>query len=164
MKKLRILVIDDKPENIASAIEQLENKYDLTTTSSYEEVKELLNDSIWNDDEKEWQPCPPRFDVVLTDLFLPAVKSGERTADKREEHPYGLIFILMAIKAGVKMIGIVSSQNHHQNSFYHAIGDLISYTGGRPREYGQTLLHGLCLYGTKRWNEVLEELINYSRK
>ena len=164
MEKLKILVIDDKPENIASVIEQLKNKYDLTTTSSYEEVKELLNDSIWNDDKNEWQPCPPKFDVVLTDLFLPAVKSGELMVDKSGEHPYGLIFILMAIKAGVKMIGIVSSQNHHQNSFYHAIGDLINYTGGRPREYGETILHGICLSGTKRWNHVLEELINCSRK
>ena len=169
--KLRILVIDDKPENLQDAINQIGEEYEITTASSYEEARELLSPKIFIE-PKGWQPNPQKFDILLTDLFMPVVeKHVENQKDKNKEHPYGLIFIFMAIASGIKMIGVVSSENHHHNAFLYAVEPIT-----KNKQYGEIILVGSYADGpgyktydevsgkttyfcTKSWKTALRELI-----
>jgi CheY-like chemotaxis protein len=60
-----------------------------------------------------------QFDVMLSDLMMPApeeVLSQEAKAHfHKEEQPMGSFLVLLAMKAGVKKIGLVTNMNHHHH-------------------------------------------------
>jgi CheY-like chemotaxis protein len=100
---MKILVIDDQPRNVASAHATLAG-LDYTVVSTIKEAFEIL------DGEK-------RFDVLLTDLWLPrgSFRGAMHDGDSSETPiPAGLVFALRALNLDMK-VAIVTDSNHHQD-------------------------------------------------
>ena len=60
----------------------------------------------------------PNFDVVLTDLMMPASRSaqgGEGMQFVGKQMPVGTFLILLALNAGIKNIAMVTDTNHHHH-------------------------------------------------
>jgi len=128
-EKMKILVIDDKPENIESARREF-GGHDLTAISDVDEAVKHLRikyDEIKKEELKKggmkWREAleksrlPFPYDVVLVDLMLPA--SGYMLGDKKvfagQEMPYGFGLAILAAKNGAKKVAVVTSMDHHQH-------------------------------------------------
>lgn len=163
MKKLRILVIDDTSTHLNFAKEQLSEKYDLTLASSFDEAEKILNHGGHRYEEGE-----PRFDVLLTDMMLPAsIKGVEKGV--YPEQPYGLVFILNAMRRGIKLIGLLTNGGHHASPMHWAL-DMIGYEDQQKVfKFCDTKLYceWLCLSEKERrdnirvkdWQKALDELL-----
>jgi len=60
----------------------------------------------------------PDFDVVLTDLLVPASKQAQGGEGMRlvgQEMPLGSIIALLALNAGIKNVAVVTDKNHHHH-------------------------------------------------
>lgn len=60
----------------------------------------------------------PDFDVVLTDLLVPAsakAQGGEGTKFIGKEMPLGTVIALRALAAGAKKVAVVTDMNHHHH-------------------------------------------------
>lgn len=60
----------------------------------------------------------PDFDVVLTDLLVPASSKAQGPEGMRfvgEEMPLGTAIALRALSVGVKMVAVVTDMNHHNH-------------------------------------------------
>ncbi len=115
---MKILVIDDKEVNQASAHQTLTG-HDLTVVGTYAEGHELLG---WNSNSS--------FDVVLSDLLMPA---SDRSMGKEglkfvgEEMPVGFALALMAALRGVKYVAVVTATNHHDHPLSAMLDEFVSY-------------------------------------
>ncbi|GEM_PF-772561 len=142
---LRILVIDDTPKHILNAKKTL-TSYHLTTTTTYEDVMELL--------------AKEHFDVVLTDLHLPmSSKTLSPSAFKLGELvPYGILLMIEAARRGALWTAVVTDLNHHSDPFSAAFdhfsrfsinieGGVVSMLHARVTEDGKDWLYALnrCL-------------------
>lgn len=100
----RILVIDDKPENIISAKKLLAG-HKLTVAEGYEIAMKILGTK--------------KFDIVMTDLYMPM--SSHMLSDKffriGELVPYGFLLMLEAALRGAKEVAIVTNLDHHNDPF-----------------------------------------------
>lgn len=113
---MKILVIDDKPTQIAAAKAQLEG-HELVTTDSADKALVLLGE----EEGDRTRECD--FDVVLTDLMMPAPRQGLGNQAMQEYVwsetppliPAGIFFALMAAKNGVKYVGLLTDTNHHNH-------------------------------------------------
>lgn len=106
---MKILVIEDGANNIEIA-KKLLAEHDLSVISDPEKAFELLDAS---------NKKPFDFDVVLTDMLMPAVQLGQ-IYDKwskfvNSEMPFGIMFTLMAAKRGTKYVGLLTSGSHHDH-------------------------------------------------
>ncbi len=137
---LKILVVDDTPKNRDKAKEDL-RAHSLTVASSYGQAMTLI--------ESE------KFDVVLTDLYLPASKYhralNSDAMDFWQTVPYGILIALEAARKGMD-VAIVTDANHHTD-FFSAAFDAMreSYIVG-----GRKLL--LINYCGKDWAQALKHL------
>lgn len=99
---MKILVIDDSQKNLDSAVQTLAG-HDVTLCSAFEDAVELLN--------KE------QFEVVLTDLMMPAITRKNITGKKRDflnkEMITGWSLALVAAMNGTKYVVVASMANHH---------------------------------------------------
>lgn len=104
--------------------------------------------NFWDDKSdrrKEWEAAeekiqgeitPLPFDILLTDVMVP--KGGhDMLSDKaikilnvQEPMPYGAYIALYAINRGLKLIGIITSGNHHEDPFVYALDGLDGFTAG----------------------------------
>jgi len=116
---MRILVIDDKPVNLAAATAQL-HSHEVTTKDNYGEGLISL--------------CPGHdFEVVLTDLLMPVVdnlglsEKGDRWVG--QEIPFGFLVALHALMMGVRWVGILTIENHHDHPASMSL-DRYRYRGG----------------------------------
>ena len=140
---LRILVIDDTPENIASAKKGLAG-HRLTTVGGYELAMEFLS--------------AMSFDVVLTDLHLPM--SSKTMGDKfvlGQLVPYGLLLMVEAARQGAKHVAVVTDLSHHDDPFSAAF----DHFAGRPVTINQAnvvMMHSPMKDGAKDWETALERL------
>jgi len=60
----------------------------------------------------------PDFDVVLTDLLVPASRQAQGDVGRAlvgKEMPLGTIIALLALVAGVKKVAVVTDMNHHNH-------------------------------------------------
>jgi len=124
VKKLKILVIEDKKENIEAAKKQLAG-HDLTIADSFDEAYKILQPKDSYIDRNEDAVDPSEFDVVLTDVMMPRSSDGkhgiclsgkgQQLADEQGDMPYGPILVLHALQAGIKNIGILTSGDHHSD-------------------------------------------------
>ncbi|MFA6445724.1 MAG: hypothetical protein WCW14_00535, partial [Candidatus Paceibacterota bacterium] len=60
----------------------------------------------------------PNFDVVLTDLLVPASQQAQGPDGSRyvgQEMPLGTTIALLALVAGVKKVAVVTDMNHHNH-------------------------------------------------
>ncbi len=110
----KLLVIDDQPYNVASAHMTLTG-YDYKVVDSIATAYNLLKSG-------------ERFDVVLTDLWLPrgeftgAMRGGDTATTPI---PAGLVFAIRAMNDGMKVV-ICTDSDHHQDrlcSVMDLIGD-----------------------------------------
>ena len=115
MKKKKVLVIDDNQENLEAAKEQLGEDYNLTAISTFEEAKKMLSEEKW--------------DIVMTDIFMPATEDGLTSEGLRHSHelvPVGLILALVALKENTPQIFIVSDTNRHSHPIAWAMDNIRS--------------------------------------
>lgn len=121
---MRILILDDTQANLDAAAEQLKG-HELVLVSSFSRARKRLSPS-WDNEKKKMVPGE-RFDIVLTDLFLPGEKEGQ--GDKGyafigEPVPTGLALALLALKVGVGKVAVVSNGNHHHHPLTWALDAL----------------------------------------
>ena len=184
---MRILIIEDKPQHILSAEKFAgECGHDVVIAKSYEEAEVILNlghdgPTGWKNKDKILQ----KFDVVLTDLMLPAALYGLGSNELKAkfqvtQQPYGLIFILVALRHGVKAIGLLSDGNHHEHPMVWGmdlvdnvpirIGDTVilsnTYSGSYYSHYNKPdspeyVPEGDPLDGAKDWMEFWLMLMSH---
>lgn len=158
---MKILVIDDKQENLEIAKKQLMG-HEVTTASSYDEAEKYLAGKLphiyacgrWDHVgyDKDNKLNKYEFDIILTDLFLPASTKGT-SYKTSEEVPYGLVIAMTALRLGIP-VAIVTDTNHHAHPILWAM-DMINTTKksmlgktfefqdefgcGNEKNYGQAL-------------------------
>jgi phosphorylcholine metabolism protein LicD len=140
---LRILIIDDKDENLQHALDLLGDNHFITLANGYGKGYKLIEE------------C--HYDVVLCDCQMP-FGSGENTAFSAfaslvgQTVPCGTYLMFPATKKGAKF-AIVTDGNHHQ--------DWTSAIFDRLRDpqiiNGQPVL--LINYLGKQWDKALEALL-----
>lgn len=141
---MKILVFDDNKINRDAAQAQLKD-HDLTVVGTYDEAQELLIGKVdsWKFEEflgkglsakeaKEKATRRTHFDVVLSDLLVPA--SAQKQGPKGgkyvgEEMPVGIfIGLLAAIRAGAKYVAVFTDSDHHSHPA-SACFDAFNYSG-----------------------------------
>lgn len=141
---LRILVIDDTPENITSAKQGLAG-HRLTTVTRYQDAMDILGQE--------------KFDVVLCDLHLPM--SSRTMGDKfklGELVPYGMLLIVEAAHQGAKRVAVVTDLSHHDDPFSAAFDHFSRYSvkidGAKV-----VMMHAPIQGGAKDWASALNQLM-----
>jgi len=128
---------------------------------AYYEAQEKFN--------KEVIVCPD-FDIVLTDLLVPASAQSQGPDSMKyvgQEMPLGTIIAFLAIKNGVKHVGVITDASHHSHPASAALDELGGYDGepfgiGNVRilfasnflNFGPKLKH----QGIKNWEKAVEVL------
>ena len=117
---LRVLIIDNTPENIEAAVEQFAKikGVELTTISSFDEFDKLFHRYSYHF-EKGKNPIL-QYDVVLTDLMMSESSAEEYPKFEyysKVEFPFGVSIAAFAKRSGVKHVGVVSRINHHVGPF-----------------------------------------------
>ncbi|MDH5442340.1 MAG: hypothetical protein OEX08_01930 [Candidatus Nomurabacteria bacterium] len=172
---MKILVIDDNPQNIQAAEEQLGADHELTLCSSYDEAQEYLT-QVEGDVQYHakrgdsyfahfWEKGDPWFDVVLTDLFMPPSSSGQGSTEAGQV-PYGFVFALAALRRGTKNVAIVTDGNHHDSPLLWAM-DLIGFSDSESSIAFNSSTFITCSsmiwdgnqYTVKDWKKALERLL-----
>lgn len=166
---MRILVIEDTLENIEAAKEQLK-EHELTVATSVKEAYMIL----WGQNSTHNPKVP--FDVVLTDLYLPApdepfqgwafyptdnspAVDSYRLGDLM---PAGLVFAIVASQQGSK-VGILTDTDHHKDQVV-ALLDLVTGETGNRQPPKKTMF---CPDGrnyvmaTKNWDQFLAALMKW---
>lgn len=149
---LRILVVEDNALNIEAAKEQLVN-YDLTVISSYDEAHCIFKTP---------------FDVVMTDVMIPKggyecmSPEGRVLVDRQGVMPYGPIIALRAIQSGVKLVGILTSGNHHDDPFIFAFDELYGFSAGDVKIICSNFADTVNKNGAsvKDWKLMLDTLLS----
>lgn len=141
---LRILVIDDTPENIASAKKGLAG-HRLATVTGYEDAMKILGSE--------------KFDVVLTDLHLPM--SSKTMGDKfklGELVPYGILLMVEAAHRGAKYVAVVTDLSHHDDPFSAAF-DHFSHFSVKIDNAKVVMMHSPMDNHAKDWAKALMQLM-----
>jgi CheY-like chemotaxis protein len=141
---LRILVIDDTPQNIASAKSGLAG-HRLTTVTGYEDAMKVLDSET--------------FDVVLTDLHLPM--SSKTMGDKfvlGQLVPYGILLMVEAARRGARKVAVVTDLSHHDDPFSAAF-DHYSQFPVKIENAKVVMMHAAMFHGTKDWAAALAQLM-----
>jgi CheY-like chemotaxis protein len=159
-KTMKILIVEDKPEQQKRALEATEG-HDTIVVKNYEEAIPLLH-GRWVPDETprgcHW--VKEEFDVVLTDLMLPAT-GYEMSYPERfigQEMPFGAMVVLLALKSGVRKIGLITDINHHNHPMSAALDPFCDY-----QNYYNPVVFGdfaLCVNQGKNWADVFWRLTN----
>lgn len=140
-----VLVVDDKLENLDTAVEQLGTEYNLFTAQSFSEARLLLENE--------------KIDIVMTDVFMPGEAEGQGSGEKYigASQPVGLVVALFALKINIQQIYIVSDTNHHSHPVAWALDSIV----------GGERIKSFCGYEcpmikkeediyVKNWSEVLK--------
>lgn len=136
----KILVVDDRPENLVFAQALLGAKHEVTVTDKFETAMELLKSE--------------QFDYVLTDLELPGSLHysalSPTSIDMTATYPYGFLIAFEATQLGLP-VAIVTDGNHHSSWISAAFDTLkMSVINGKPVRFFN--------YIGKRWDTALQEL------
>ncbi len=159
---MKILVIDDKAIHRHAAHAQLAD-HELTIVGTYDDAVYAL--SHW----KAGEIVVGGFDVVLVDLMLPASRrtmGPEGMKFVGQEMPVGTFLVLLAMKLGIKYVGLLTDTNHHNHPASACIDDLFDIGRGiKPHDFGGSTV--LCTSypglikedGSKDWHKLLEYLL-----
>lgn len=133
---MRILVVDDTQRHLDAAMQQLSGPdTEVVTLRTYSEAFKRLASTRWDTEKKGYVPNEEKFDVVLTDLLMPAERGIAQDARYAGlDFPVGLMLMVRAVQAGVTLIAVVSARNHHMHPAADAM-DFISSDGwhdGKP--------------------------------
>ncbi|MBT7007781.1 hypothetical protein HN958_04760 [Candidatus Falkowbacteria bacterium] len=127
---MKVLVIDDSPLNQESARQTITD-HDLTVVGTYDEAYDLLLVSFHGRPQ-----CNEPFEVVLTDLLMPAGSRNQCGPGKEfvgQEMPVGFALALNAVLHGAKYVGVVSMGEHHHHPALAMLDRLGSYGGWNDR-------------------------------
>ena len=124
---MKILVIDDKQENLDSAKALLSDQ-EVTTIDNYDDARKLISKNA-TVDRKEWKVTykRPDFDVALIDLFLPSSANhlmGEGLMFTGEQMPVGIFLALLAAQNMFPYVAVFTNHNHHRHPASACIDDL----------------------------------------
>lgn len=114
MRAVRILVADDRQENLNRAKEQFTGKnVKLTCCPIFSAAADLLSRN--------------EYDILLTDLMMIGESGGisEKNAEIGKEVPYGLILAILAKNKGVKHVVILTDISHHSGPIAWAMDRLL---------------------------------------
>lgn len=149
---MRILVFDDSEVHRRAAEIQLAD-HDLTVVSTYEEAEKAVtvyldetaltayvDQKIERGEEYDFdEVCEkfrthPNFDVVLTDLLVPAGMRAQRVNSKHvgTEMPLGIFIGLMAARNGVKYVAVFTDSDHHDHPASACFDDFCPSTRPTP--------------------------------
>ncbi|MBI2443902.1 MAG: response regulator [Candidatus Magasanikbacteria bacterium] len=152
---MKVLVIDDKTENKKSAEETLKAMgHSVTVMDDCEMAYAFLL--------KHGRDC--QFDAVLTDLWMPgpsgtsAFGVGQAKNCVSVPMPVGMMFALMAINLGVKIVAIVTDMSHHCDPLTAGL-EKIEALGTRILCYNSQTNH--TEEGAKDWGNILNHIIVY---
>lgn len=112
---MRILVVDDNEQHRRAAHAFLKD-HDLTVVGDFGKAQTLLGKCGRRGVYKNNQS--PSFDVVLTDLMLPASDEEQGPDGMKfvgQEMPLGTTLMLRAIACGVKYVACITDTNHHHH-------------------------------------------------
>ncbi len=129
---MKILIIEDKDKHILSA-QKFTNEcgHEVVIAKTYDEAEKCLNGK--HRTSEQISEIEKRFDVVMTDMFLPATENGLSCAAGDvfggTEQPYGLNFVLLAMRNGIKAIGLFTDGGHHDSPMTWALDNLGGYSG-----------------------------------
>ena len=139
----RVLVVDDKQENLELALKLLGEKYFLTLASGYGQGEQLIRD---NDYDAVLSDCQMPVYIENSALSTDAVKVGETVHN-------GLFLMFPATKKGARF-AIVTDANHHQDWVSAIFDDL------RDQQVinGQPVL--FINYLGKQWDKAMEKLMS----
>jgi CheY-like chemotaxis protein len=127
--KLNILIVEDKPENIAAAKRFLVD-HSVTVVSGFDQAMGALNRGLNGTSYNHDNRGQILFDVVLTDCMFPKGgmacmgPKGQAAVNCQGEMPYGPMVVFHAIEAGVPNIGLITQGNHHDDPFVFAFDTL----------------------------------------
>lgn len=136
MSTVRILVVDDKQENLNQAKKQFNSKnVELTCCPIFSAAVDLL-------DRNE-------YDILLTDLMMLGESNGinENNAEIGKEVPYGLVLAIMAKNNGVEHVAILTDISHHSGPIAWAMDRLLG---------SHSIVSG---FNTKDWLQVAEKFM-----
>jgi CheY-like chemotaxis protein len=108
---MKILVIDDSHLHQASAQQTLQG-HDFVIAKTHDEARTLL------DGDRDRSIAPQSFDVVLSDLLMPAGKKTQGPKGERyvgQEMPVGFALALLAVVRGAKYVAVVTDTGHHDH-------------------------------------------------
>lgn len=152
---MKILVIDDMQEQRDHAISTLSD-HEVVTANDWNSGKEAIEKGGW--------------DMVLTDLSMPALSDGQGEGKRYvgDPTPYGFPLALIALRAGVPKVAIVSNGNHHSHPIFWAAdslhgtiipGQLWAFTGYDCPLMTEESLPGVNKpWQIKDWSAVVEKL------
>ncbi|MBP6929569.1 MAG: hypothetical protein KBB77_01400 [Candidatus Moranbacteria bacterium] len=143
---MKILVIDDTAVHLDAARQTLDG-HDVTYCATHEQAVDLL--SVRYDEARKDQLCKqyqaqglkfneyydkvlvetrlPYWDVVLTDLLMPAgsmAQGGVGLQYVGQEMAVGWALALQAAKEGAKYVAVVTDTNHHHHPASAMLDDL----------------------------------------
>jgi CheY-like chemotaxis protein len=102
----------------------------------------------------------PNFDVVLTDLMMPASRSAQGPDGMQfvgEQMPVGTFLILLALRAGVKVIGMVTDMNHHN----HPASAALDPINRNVIKVGETKIFATNYASSRTFDEKTGEVLTY---
>jgi CheY-like chemotaxis protein len=107
---MKILIVEDNPIHLEVAKMQLKD-HELVIFKSFTEFLKKTASIVIERKFNEPTIDISDFEVVLTDLYLPS--SNDHLVET--EAATGFVVAMAAIRAGVKMVGIVTDANHHED-------------------------------------------------
>ncbi len=115
---MRILLVEDDPNNIAVAEEQFAG-HELIIASSYQEFEQKIGCIVALKKED-------RVDLILTDLQIPLGRFPEgcitlnQNTQPTDLYPIGLVVLLLAREYNI-LCFLESSMNHHKDAWAHIL-------------------------------------------
>ncbi len=137
-KSLRILVVDDNPKNLESALLLAEEGHTVDVASTLKEALEELTGYDYCSTQMFREPKTERkYDVVLTDMNFP-MGGNEYCSGKIKAHdvqPLGYAMMLAAARQKVPYIAILTDCNHHEGPIASTFDMLYGSEGVEPMRH-----------------------------
>jgi len=115
---MKILIVDDRIENLEAAKKQL-SEHEVFVAQTLQEARSILVDfNVINQ---------IGIDVVMTDVMMPAEEHGMGKKGEKyigELVPVGLVVALLALGCNVSRVCIVSDTNHHDHPVAWALDSI----------------------------------------
>ncbi len=167
IKPLNVVVIDDSPDNQASALDIKKLGHTVTVLGTVNEAHDYLEKC--NQRRERHHEIP---DVMLLDLWMPITNLtkgrcgdfGSYDQNGKRNHsmdtlPVGLVFALIAKNLGVQKIGILTHTNHHLDIMV-ALMKLMWVGDYRNRTFQFEQAHqGYSENGVKNWVNFLKSIL-----
>jgi len=174
--RMKILVFDDNKLNCEAALTQLRG-HDLTIAGSYDNAQEALiprfderkfeiatrdiknMDASMIEKAREDAIINPNFDVVLTDLLVPASRQQQGSMKLvGQEMPIGIfIGLLAAVRAKVPYVAVFTDSDHHSHPA-SACFDAFNYNCGESEPISFKVEDSdVLLVNNRQWIEYENE-------